>query len=414
VSAKPYLRLLLIVMMLGIVALSCFRQRPERPSPTASPPSITKNDTPEMTPNDIEGKLKNICTQMASAAAGEHPALNEIDALSAEGIKAAGELAEYYRREFSAQPELNEWLANRPEFQMTTFDRARVVLCNGSTEAEILDCWRVQLRANAEALTGIVADDPGITKNWLYWGDISGKRRAGLPFFRAQQVRDCFKEIRKLAQLLTLPRDVVGVSKGDVLFKDEFNGDLAAWQSFGSGEFITIDGRLKVKGEGATIWCARDFEDAIISFDYCPATAAKNGAGALFAFPAATMPGNSYEISAGPMEYYNAGINTYHVSLYRGSSNTSNLRRTGLGLKMLSPLNHDPCSELGRAYHVEIVKSAETIQVYVDGRLCHAYVDAGCYGPRLNRGRFGIRHFSGGELEAYYSHFEVFKVRVGR
>ena len=94
-----------------------------------------------------------------------------------------------------------------------------------------------------------------------------------------------------------------------------------------------------------------------------------------------------------------------HCSLFRGSTGRTNLRRTGQGLKMLSTVAPDACAELKRTYRVEIVKYDVSVQVHVDGRLVHAYVDAGTYGPPLRRGRFGLRHCAGGKLEAFYARF---------
>jgi hypothetical protein len=59
---------------------------------------------------------------------------------------------------------------------------------------------------------------------------------------------------------------------------------------------------------------------------------------------------------------------------------------------------------------VEILKQESTIQVFVDGQLIHAYVDIGSLGKPLKRGRFGVRHFGGGDLEAVYSGMKISEV----
>jgi len=177
---------------------------------------------------------------------------------------------------------------------------------------------------------------------------------------------------------------------------------------FGEADVSVSGGRLRVKGMGVTVWCDREFGNARVAFDYCPAKARGGSGGALFAFCGSPVAGKDLSISAGPMPNYNAGIDTYHVSLYRGNSGMTNLRRTGSGLKMLSTVKPDACAQAGVTYRVELIKYDASVQVFVNGKLIHAYVDTGCYGPVLTRGRFGLRHFSGeGEFETEYGRFQI-------
>ena len=132
----------------------------------------------------------------------------------------------------------------------------------------------------------------------------------------------------------------------------------------------------------------------------------------LFAYPGRPCPGQDYAISAGPMGHYNFGIETYHCSLFRGLTGRTNVRRTGKGLRMLSTVLPDPCATPGRTHRVEFLKSGPSFQVHVDGRLVHAYVDAGSHGAALTTGRFGVRHFSGDRLRAEYARFKVHELRT--
>ena len=115
------------------------------------------------------------------------------------------------------------------------------------------------------------------------------------------------------------------------------------------------------------------------------------------------------------MDCYNWGIVTYHVSVHRGESGVTNLRRTGAGLKMLGSASPDPCTAVDRPYRLEILKIGESYQFFVDGRLIHAYVDAEVYGPRPIEGHFGIRMFPGRAspgMETFYDQVSVHLVKA--
>lgn len=304
-------------------------------------------------------------------------------------------------------PKLNEWLRDKSEDLVSVFAEAPLVLYGNSAQGDVIGRWQGQLLECGNAVKGIISDDKKIVGEWLYRLQFDGAMQDAKPFFQFQQMRDCLKEIQKLAELLSNTRKVTTLKKAEILFRADFSRSMDLWNVYGGGEVGVADGQLNVKGLGVTVWCAREFGDALVSFDFKPISAGGNGAGALFAFPATPLPGKGYDASAGAMENYNLGIATYHVSLCRGNSGRTNIRRTGKGLKMLSTVQPDPCTVLGRTYRVEILKWGPTVQVHVDGRLIHAYVDAGCYGPILKRGRFGLRHFSGADLESCYGNFEV-------
>ena len=311
-------------------------------------------------------------------------------------------------------PELAAALKSKIEPREQALPPAEALLLYGSvTEADCLAYWRGQLNQQGRAIQGILDGDSQTTGEWLYWEDFADERKDGRAFCEAEQIRDCIKECAKLGLLLSGPRAPTRLSRGTTLFADGFARLSPEWKTFGGGEVSCAGGRLRVSGAGNTLWCQREFGDALIAFDYQPQAAAGPGAGALFAFPGTPIPPNDYSISAGPMPRYNRGIDTYHVSLYRGNSGRTNLRRTGPGLKMLSSVQPDACAELQRAYRVEILKYGTMIQVCVDGRLVHAYVDMGVYAPPLARGRFGLRHFSAHNLECFYSRFEVANLQAG-
>ncbi|HYF49699.1 MAG TPA: DUF1961 family protein [Planctomycetota bacterium] len=306
----------------------------------------------------------------------------------------------------AAVPELAEYIRDkRADFEVAEFEKAPVVLYGTAQEQDVLERWREQLKANARGLAGVISGEREFNAEWLYWYDHDGPRKAGLPFFRAEQIRDCLKEIRKLLVLLTLPRKIIRAEPAGTLGLDDFSSGMGQWKRYGSGEVSIDGGKMNVSGEGVTAWWEHEFADTVIRFEFQPVYAANDASGALFAFPAVPRPGKGYDASAGDMVNYNLGIDTYHVSLYRGATKRTNLRRAGRGLKMLSTIQPDPCGTLRKTYRVEIVKLGPSMQVFVDLRLVHSYVDAGVYGPPPAKGRFGIRHFAGGRLDAYYSNF---------
>ena len=349
-------------------------------------------------------------TRVLAAAASRKPA-ERVGALARALLPRVRELAEHYRAQACSQsPALAVWLKDRNEPPMAELSAAPVVLYGGATEYDVLGRWREQLAQATNAASGIARGDASAERDWLYWHDRDEGRAAGQEFFRAEQIRDCLREVVKLSHLLTLPRKMVRVAPGRMLFADDFSALKPEWKSYGGAQLSVSGGRLHVKGMGVTVWCMKEFTNARVVFDYCPEIATGKSAGALFAFPGSPTKraGKDFAVSAGAMPNYNAGINTYHVSLYRGHSGMTNLRRTGTGLKMLSTVRPDACANLGEHYRVELLKYDESVQVFVNGVLIHAYVDTGCYGPVLQRGCFGLRHFSGeGEFETSYGRFEI-------
>jgi hypothetical protein len=357
---------------------------------------------------DLEARVLESAKLLSALAQTDPLPLDQIKTASRELLPRARSLAQDYRNDFSARiPELSAWLKDRNETQLSELTQAPIVLIGNATEADVIACFHQQLKANLIALGGLAVGDPAF-REWLYWDDMAGARASGRPFFRAEQLRDCLREIQKLLSLLTLDRSIIRPAAGKKLFSDDFSRELPQWKTFGGAQLSRSENSLRVKGMGVTVWCEQPFGDALVAFDYRPLIANGESYGALFAFPGAPVPGKDLSVSAGDMPNYNRGIDTYHVSLFRGSSGKTNLRRTGIGLKMLSTVQPDACGELGRKYRVELLKFGRSAQVFVDGRLIHAYVDVGVYGPPRESGCFGLRHFSGqGEFETEFANFQI-------
>jgi hypothetical protein len=353
---------------------------------------------------ELESELRSRGMAFSAELGEPSPSLEKARDLAESLLEKSRTLAERYRRQCSLMvPELKEWLADRTEAPLQELREAPVVLFGSATEAEVLGSWRRQLGDCGAAVRGLLDQTPGVVRDWLYWQDREGRRKAGQPFFTAEQIRDCARESLKLISLLRLPKRVIRLRAGRRLAGGDAP-EASDFKSFGSGEISWQDGALKIAGEGVSVWWMKEFSDAVLSFDFTPV---KGRGGVLFAFPALPLASKGLEDSAGAMERYNRGLDAYHVSLCRGDSGVSNLRRTGPGLKMLSSVRPDPCASLGRTYRVEILSYHESHEVYVEGTLLHAYVDAGCYAVPLTRGRFGIRHFSGEPLECLYGKFRA-------
>jgi hypothetical protein len=348
----------------------------------------------------------------AVLALAETPAQADLKTSIAALYAQSKSLAAHYQKILiEKHPEIADFLRNRRENTNTVFAEAPVVLYGSATEEQVYAKWREQLRAAARGIAGIARNEPEFSNEFMYWADFQGKNTPALPFVRMEQIRDCSKELQTLHALLTLPKKIIRVTRGETIVSDAFS-DLQGWTCYGKGEFTATEKRMRVAGEGITVWCNQVLGECIVSLDYTPASAENKNAGALFAFPGSPVPGKDMEISAGPMDQYNVGINTYHCSLFRGNSGKTNLRRTGPGLKMLSTVKPDACAELNKTYKLEFVKYGASMQVFVDGKLIHAYVDAGTYGPCLMQGQFGMRHFANGALEAYYANFKATAVKV--
>ncbi len=312
-------------------------------------------------------------------------------------------------------PEMKERIDRETEgFPAVDLREAVIALYGETTIDEVLNSWRNQMRVNLEQVLILLKGNPEEIRQhqWVWYEDLKIPKRE---FFCSVQLRDCMKEARKVAALLTAPQQVIQVERGGILFQERFDSDLSNWELFGEADAGVRDGRLRVSGAPFTMWTrgGDDAGDRLVGLDLTPG---EERGGVILAFPGSPKGDLDYSVSAGrgaptrhlppghkdPMEPYNWGIHTYHVSVHRGRTH---LRRTGEGLKMLNIGYADPCSEKHRRYRVEILQVLDSIQVIVDGRLVHHYVDAGVYGPPLTHGRFGIKQF--GRITAWYDNIEV-------
>jgi len=352
---------------------------------------------------DLAGPM----TELKNAVTATPPQGAEALAACDRLLPTARALAEAGARQVLEQaPELAERIRFRLEEPPLVEELdGTVVLFDGFGMADVRSAWLRQIRDHALALDAMVRDDRPGWKEWMM-GWVEG-RSERLPFFRAEHFRDSLREVRRLAELLTHARTPRYWRVGATLLADGPGDGLRHWRSFGPGRLAREAQGLRLTGAGNTLWLEQDFGAACIAFDFTPLQLAGPGAGMLFAFAAAPCPGQSWQSSAGPMEQYNYGLDTYHVSLCRGASGMTHLRRTRRGLRMLSSARPDPCKETGRTYRVEIWHAARTSMVRVDGRPIHYYRDGGVFGPPREQGRFGVRHFSAETADAIYGNLAV-------
>ncbi len=68
-----------------------------------------------------------------------------------------------------------------------------------------------------------------------------------------------------------------------------------------------------------------------------------------------------------------------------------------MGLHLIGSRMPDPCEETGRPYRIAVGKWENVIFFLVDGKLQHSYYDAGTFGPPLDGGHVGTRHWDGAD-----------------
>ncbi|MDP6356600.1 MAG: DUF1961 family protein [Planctomycetota bacterium] len=112
--------------------------------------------------------------------------------------------------------------------------------------------------------------------------------------------------------------------------------------------------------------------------------------------------------------YFSAkwGLQSYHVSISRFNdagehTETSNWRRNP-GCRLIGH-GIDPCMEIGRKYHIRIVKDRGHCQLFADGRFAHGFMDHDHSSPIPDTGKFGFR-LIGSEVVAEVCNFHVHRV----
>lgn len=108
------------------------------------------------------------------------------------------------------------------------------------------------------------------------------------------------------------------------------------------------------------------------------------------------------------------GLQSYHVSVSRfddagAHTETSNWRRNPGCLLIGHGI--DPCQEIGRRYHLRVIKDAGHCQLFADDRFAHGFIDhdTSRY-PIPDTGKFGFR-LIGSDVMADVSAFRIHRVQ---
>jgi hypothetical protein len=263
--------------------------------------------------------------------------------------------------------------------------------------------WLEQQTMNANDALCILRGEPG---------DVISQRvrsRIPEPAGRATALIEALGEIEKVSLLLSAPLETTRVMESDILFTPGTSGNMDNWAPHGDFELTPRpDGfrftNTEREWHDAMMWTQQTFDG---NHSYRTGFTPHTGpGGVIFAICGTPKPGKDLSFSARePMEPYNTGIDAYHVSVYREGTGMTNLRRPGSGLKMLATQNPDPCDAAERTYEIRMLRFGRSRLFLVDDVLIHHYVDAGIYGPCLEEGHIGIRHWR--NTEASYTDFTV-------
>jgi hypothetical protein len=181
------------------------------------------------------------------------------------------------------------------------------------------------------------------------------------------------------------------VPQGQTLLTEDFK-NLDRWhlEGFTKGISLLEDGwlRLDCKGSqqggvGVHAFLKQDLPDSIC-LEYDLFTEEKNGL--ILTFMGMQGVNGEDAITGVPprkgkfIDYTgkNATTRSYHLSLSRYNdkgehTGVSNWRRNP-GLFLVGQ-GHDPCEEIGRTYHVAIIKQGPLLQLQVDGKVISGFVD---------------------------------------
>lgn len=253
-------------------------------------------------------------------------------------------------------------------------------------------CWRHQQIVNARDALGVLRGDKDVLQQRV-------RSRLAQSIARPTALLEALAEIKKVSLLLTRQATPVQLCAAENIADDNDNpyNSPDNWLSFGEHTITPTASGFRLQNSDAEyrdamMWTRDTFSDGHLVRLTLSANSAVGGI--ILAICGKPRPGKDLSESAKEgMEPYNHGIDAYHVSVHRVGSAMTNLRRPGRGLKMLASVCPDPCEVAGKSYEICIAKWENSLLFLVDGNLIHHYYDAGVYGPALQEGHLGIRHW---------------------
>jgi hypothetical protein len=315
------------------------------------------------------------------------------------------------RREAASLLAKAEGVETEFTFQISVPSEAPVVVFGSMTPEIVREYWKQQVDLRVNAVHAVLTDGPRSSPLWNQVVGVHWRHRSDLTK-RVLPVVEALREAHKDALLLQRSEQVVQVKRGEVLFEDGLREVSDNWYQYGPAETTYSELGMRRRNEAmkhadTMIWTRQEFEgNFLVEFSFKPHN--EGTPGALFAICGRPVVlGTDLSVSCGEtMDTYNHGVHAYHFSVHRSSTDLSNGRRVGNGLKLICSRSPDPCSQTGITYRVSIGKWGNALFFLVDGQFIHNYYDAGTFGPPLASGSVGMRHWGG--QDATYSDFQVF------
>jgi len=186
-------------------------------------------------------------------------------------------------------------------------------------------------------------------------------------------------------------------SLGDILFADDFSGDLSKWLAEGTQPRL-VDGEMELDTPvGTTVWFKpRLFGNVLIEYD----VTVIDGGGTndrvsdLNCFWMATDPAHPDDLFAaseqrgGTFKNYDA-LNLYYAGYGGNTNTTTRFRRYQPSERLLLGEYTDPNHLIvpNHTYHIQLITFDNIIEYYRDGELLFRYEDPEPY----QQGHFGLR-----------------------
>jgi hypothetical protein len=191
--------------------------------------------------------------------------------------------------------------------------------------------------------------------------------------------------------------DRAGYTIGEVLFSDDFSGDLSNWLAEGRQPEI-IDGRMNLDTPvGTTVWLKPQLQGNVM-IEYDVTVVDKGGpndrVSDLNCFWMATDPGHPEDLFAAGEQ--RAGVfardhnlNLYYVGYGGNTNTTTRFRRYNNGNReLLGEYTDGPyLITPNHQYHIQLIYCGNIVEYWRDNECLFRYEDSQPY----NRGHFGLR-----------------------